>query len=248
MADGRARPVLVDLHAGGAAEHLLDDRLGIGGVPLAEVPEVEREVGHGLEHPLEVPRAGALDADGLRTRSTADHCGDASRLVLVELLDGVEMRVDVDQPGCDDPALDREDVGVRADDQPGRDVHRVRIAGLADADDLPVEHADVALDDAQDRIDQDGVRHDHVERPVGALEARHLAHPVADRLAAAEDQLVTVGREIGLDLRDEARVGEVDPVAGGRPVLRGVVRAVDAKCSRVASPSRRAARRPAWSR
>jgi hypothetical protein len=93
---------------------------------------------------------------------------------------------------------------------PGLDV---RVAGLADAGDAPVLDPDVALDHApvveHERVGDDRV--DGLAR--GAL---RLAHPVADHLAAAELDLLAVGREVALDLDPQFRVGEAQPVARRR--------------------------------
>ena len=60
--------------------------------------------------------------------------------------------------------------GRRADDQVRVNaVHRRGIAGFADADDLSVLDADIALDDAEHRIDHQRIAEQHVERPHGAV-------------------------------------------------------------------------------
>ena len=171
----------------GAGQDLLHQRARRRRVALAEVAEVQRDVRHRLQHALDVEDAGAFDAHRLGTRAAADHRGEARVLVLVELLHRIEVGVDVNEARRADHPLHREDVGVGGDDQPRRDVHGVRVAGLADADDLAVQHADVALHDAEDGIDDDGVRDHHVEPAVALLPLRRLAHAVADGLAAAED-------------------------------------------------------------
>ena len=50
-----------------------------------------------------------------------------------------------------------------------------------------------------------------------------LAHAIADHLAAAEGDLVTIGRVVFLDLDDQFRVGKPHAVALGRAVEIGVV-------------------------
>ena len=68
---------------------------------------------------------------------------------LVEELRADEVHVAVDGAGGEDRAVAGEDLGRRADDERRVDaVHRVGVAGLADADDAPVADADVGLDDA----------------------------------------------------------------------------------------------------
>ena len=58
-----------------------------------------------------------------------------------------------------------------------------------------------------------------------ALRRLRLPHAVADHLAAAELHLFAVGGEVLLDLDDELRVGEADPVAGRGAEHFGVMRA-----------------------
>ena len=48
--------------------------------------------------------------------------------------------------------------------------------------------------------------------------SRTLPHAVANDLAAAEGDLVAIGREILLDFDDQFGIGQAHPVAGGRPV------------------------------
>src|SRR6185312_3202816 len=77
------------------------------------------------------------------------------------------------------------------------------------------------------RIDEHGVCYDKIERALRALDPRHLAHSIAKRLSGAEDELVTIGRQIRLDLRDEPGVGKMDAIARGRPILARVVAAIN---------------------
>ena len=74
----------------------------------------------------------------------------------------------VDRAGGDDRAVAGQDLGRRPDHQRRIDaVHRVGVAGLADADDAAVADADVGLDDAP--VVEDDRAGDHeVGRAVGA--------------------------------------------------------------------------------
>ena len=66
--------------------------------------------------------------------------------------------------------------GGRADDQVRMHaVHRRGVAGFADADDLAVLDADIALDDAEHRIDHQRIAQQHVERAHGAVIAGRYA-------------------------------------------------------------------------
>jgi hypothetical protein len=91
-----------------------------------------------------------------------------------------------------------------------------RVAGVADADDAAVLDAEVGFDDAELRIEDQGVGDDEVEA-VGVEGGGRLAHAVADDLAAAELDLVAVaaalGDEVALDLDEQLGVGEADAVA-----------------------------------
>jgi hypothetical protein len=103
-----------------------------------------------------------------------------------------------------------------------------RVAGVADPDDAAVLDADVGLDDAELRVEDEGVGDDEVEA-VGVEGGGRLAHAVADDLAAAELDLVAVaaalGDEVALDLDEQLGVGEADAVARGGAEHLGVLAA-----------------------
>src|SRR5690606_5339845 len=100
--------------------------------------------------------------------------------------------VRVDPAGGHDHAFGGDDLSARSD----HDVHarlHVGIAGLADRGDPRAADADVGLDDSPVVDDQrvgDHAVH-RVRRP-RAVDALALAHAVADRLAAAELDLLAV--------------------------------------------------------
>src|SRR5262249_28853238 len=131
-----------------------------------------------------------------------------------------EVDVRVDAAGDDDLPLAGDDLGARADDQPRVDPALCeRVARLADGDDVAVADADVALDDSP-VVDDDGVGdHQVAMRRAHRLVQRALVLTVANRLAAAEDRLLAVVGVVVLDLDDQLRVGEADPVALGRAIL-----------------------------
>ena len=58
--------------------------------------------------------------------------------------------------------------------------------------------------------------------PFEARVASGLAHRLADHLPAAEDGLVAPAAQVPLDLDEQRRVGQPDPVARGRPVEQRV--------------------------
>ena len=167
---GRGAPVLVQLQAAGARRDLLDQRLGPGGVALAEEAEVDRQALGRLEHPLDVPgagRAGGGVGAGGRPGAAAEHGRDARVQRFLDELRADPVDVGVDPAGGDDAALARDRLGARPDDDVDVRLH-VRVAGLADADDAAVADADVGLDDAPVVEDQ-RVGDDGVDRPVGAV-------------------------------------------------------------------------------
>ena len=132
------------------------------------------------------------------------------------------MDVGVEAAGGEDLAFARDHFGAGTDDD-GDARLDVGIAGLADRRDQPVLEADVGLHDPP-MIEDDGVGDDGVDGAarVGGL---RLPHAVADHLAAAELHLFAVSGEILLDLDDELRVGEANPVAGRGAEHFGVMRA-----------------------
>src|SRR5262249_14910151 len=91
---------------------------------------------------------------------------------------------------------------------------------------------------------EEGVRGAQTGRLL-AGDAPGLPHPVAQHLAAAEDALVAVAREVALDGGPEVRVAEPDLVAGGRAVEVGVGPPVDLHSS--APPDTGTSRTVFWS-
>ena len=157
---------------------------------------------------VQVVREGAGRGSG----AAAQHRGDAGHQRLLDLLRADEMDVRVEAAGGEDLAFARDHFGSRTDDD-GDARLDVGIAGFADRRDQPVFQADVSFHDPP-MIEDDGVGDDRVD---GAARVRclRLTHAVADHLAAAELHLFAVSCEVLLDLDDELRVGEANPVAGG---------------------------------
>lgn len=129
------------------------------------------------------------------------------------------MHVRVDSAGRRNQSFAGEHLGSGADDQARVDtVLHVGVAGLADAGDPSVLDADVGLDDADDRIHHHHTGDDEVQGAVDVADARDLAHPVAHRLAAAEDEFFTGREQAAFHLCDQIGVGKPEPVAGGGSV------------------------------
>ncbi|ESU51923.1 hypothetical protein P376_0101 [Streptomyces sp. HCCB10043] len=232
---GRGAPVLVDLESQRPAAQLGVHRVLRHRVALAEQPDVDGEGLQRLEHPGQMPGAGG-DGGGLGAFGGAgaatDEGGDAAGERLVDEGGRDEVDVGVDRSGREQLPVARDDLGLGADHQVGVDaVHGVRVPGLADAGDPAVPDADVGLDDAP-VVDDDGAGDDGVGRALGPGGAG-LAHGLADHLAAAEHRLVArvsgAARAVLLDLDEQIRVGEPDPVAGRGPEQVGVHRALEVR-------------------
>ena len=110
----------------------------------------------------------------------------------------------------------------------------VRVAGLADLEDVAVAQGNVGLVDARvvqhDHVGDDGVRDVFV---AGALAV--LAHAVTDDLAAAVDHFLTVFGVVVLNFGEEFGVGKPDGVACGGAVQIGVLLAAQLKAHLAAS-------------
>lgn len=118
--------------------------------------------------------------------------------------------------------------GLRAgpDDQARVDlVLGLRVAGLADVDDEAVLDPDVALHDADDRVDDHDIGDDGVEGALGAGGLGVGGHAVTHGLATAVEDLVPVLAlaVVLLDLDDEVGVAEVETVADRRTEHVGVL-------------------------
>ena len=211
----RRAPVLVQLERAGAGlDHLLQ-RLRARRVALAGEAEIDRQAIGRLDHAAEVPRAGrAGGGEGAvrRPGAAAEHRGDARHQRVVDLLRADEVDVGVEAAGGEDLALAGDHLGAGADDDGDAGLD-IRIAGLADGEDVAVLDADVGLHDPPVVEDQ-RVGDDGIDRAllVGDLA---LAHAVANHLAAAELHLLAVGGEVLLHLDDDVGVGEPHAVAGG---------------------------------
>jgi len=141
-----------------------------------------------------------------------------------EQLLAVEVDVNIERTGRRDKTVGGHCVGARADNQVLVDaVHRIGVASLAEAGDFAVSNPEIALLDAENGVDEDDVGVDVVERAFGLGGTGLHPHPVAHRLAAAEHRLVAVGGVVRLNLREEVRVAQPEPVALRRAEEAGVV-------------------------
>ncbi len=112
----------------------------------------------------------------------------------------MKMYVRVDGAGRHDATLAGNHLGAGPDHHRGADaVHHVRIAGLADADDVAAAYSDIGLDDSP-MIQDHGIRNHKVERAGFCGCGGRLPHPVAQDLSATELCFFTGGGEIAFDL------------------------------------------------
>ena len=214
--------VLVDLDADDAAVEMLGDGRRIVGGAAAEEAEIERPRLRRLEHPPSIPRPAAVDGKEWPHRA-ADHGGEAARQRVRALVRRHPVDVHVDPARRDDQAAGGVVGGVGAADE-GR-VHAVLgvgVAGLADAGDLAVLDADVGLHEAQHRIDDGGVLHQHVDGAGGGGGVGVVGHAVAHHAPGAGPALVPVGGVVVFDLSQERGVAQADLVAPGGAVIAGV--------------------------
>ncbi len=157
--------------------------------------------------------------------AAGDDRGDSAAECLLHDLWTDQVDVAVDRAGRHDPAVSRDDLRRRADDQIGMHAgHGVRVARLADRDDAAVANTDVGLDDSP-VVDDHHAGDDGVRCTVGPGRAT-LSHRLAQHLAATEHRLVArqpwAAAAVLGDLDEQVGVGQPDPVAGGRPEQRGV--------------------------
>ena len=133
----RGAPVLVALQADRAGLDLLDQSGFAMPVPLAEDADVDGPAFERAQHHLDVsgPRRDRRRIGAVRrARSATDQGRGAVGQRRLRLLRGNEMDMRIDAGGGQDQMRARDGVGGQADFQAGRDaVHRLRIAGLADA-------------------------------------------------------------------------------------------------------------------
>src|SRR6202041_459871 len=137
-------------------------------------------------------RTAEINPDGDRAERAADHRGDTACQCMFDEAGAVEVNVNIDRARCRNQPLAVAHRGAAGDDQARIDtVHDRGIAGLSDADDATVANAEVAFDDSNDRIDDDDVAKQEIQRALGAGNAGH-ADPVAQGLAAAMQAFVTI--------------------------------------------------------
>jgi hypothetical protein len=139
-----------------------------------------------------------------------------------------EVRVGFDAARGDDESVRVHDRGIRPAAQPRiHAVHHIRIAGLADGNDVAVADADVGFDDAGDRVDDRRVLHHHVQRARGVGAGRLEAFAVAHALAGPGGQFIAIVREVVLHLGEQRCVAPAHQVAARRAINIGVRSAGD---------------------
>mmetsp|Transcript_24974 Transcript_24974/g.78726 ORF Transcript_24974/g.78726 Transcript_24974/m.78726 type:complete len:287 (+) Transcript_24974:1151-2011(+) len=189
-------------------------------VALAREAEVQWQGVRGLQHHLHLAwrrcTSGGIGA-GRWPRASAVHRGKAGGHRVLDLLRADEVHVHVQAARSGDELLPRDGLRVHTHDHAWRHaLHDVGVARLADAYDAAALDANVGLDNAQLRIDDQRVGDDHVQG-VCRADARRLAHALAQDLAATKLALVSVDREVLLHLGHKAGVPQPHPVAHGGP-------------------------------
>ena len=155
----------------------------------------------------------------MRPGAHPDHGGAATGQRVVRLFGRQEMRVRLDHAGGHDQLVAMHDRRVRSGIQAGCDTgHDLRVPGLSDTDDAAAPHADVGLDDPEDRVDDQRVVHDKVQGPFGVGAAGPEPLAVAHDLAGPGGQFVAGMGVVVFDFRQQGRVAQADHVAGCRPV------------------------------
>src|SRR5215472_12172069 len=201
---------------------------GVLALPLPSRPQFTGRASP-AQHLGQVPgpeRAGRGGGAVGRPGAAADHRGDPAGQRRPGLLGRDHVDVAVDAPRRGHAALAGDHLGAGPDDQARRDpVHDVRVAGLADADDAAVAHAQVCLDHAEQGVQHHHVRDDQVERAVSGAGVWRLRHPVPDRLAAAEDRLLARHGQVRLHLADQVGIRQQEAVAHRGPVQLRVLSA-----------------------
>jgi hypothetical protein len=204
----RRAPVFVQLQRAGAGlDHFLERRRA-GGITLAGEAEIDRKIVGRLDHPRQVPRAGRAGGRERAVRwagAAAEHRGDAGHQRLVDLLRTDEVDMGVKAAGGEDFTFARDNFGSRSDND-GHAGLDVRIAGLADGENVAVLDADIGFDDAP-MIEDQRVGDNGVDGALFVGDLR-LAHAVANHFATAEFHFVAVDREIFLDFDNQIGVGE----------------------------------------
>ena len=136
----------------------------------------------------------------------------------------VEMHVHIDPARCGDHSFAVANGGGRRNEKTRIDaIHDGGIAGLAEADHAAVLDAEVALDDADHRINNQNVAHEQIERALRAGHACRKSDAITQRLAATVQALIAVDCVILLDDGDQRRIGKADAVANRRAVKGRVI-------------------------
>ena len=134
-----------------------------------------------------------------------------------------EVHMQVDAAGRADQALAGDGFGRGADDEIDV-VHAVRIAALADCEDLAVAQADICLVDAGIVDDQDAGDDRVGNCWIGCARCgRAHAHAVTQDLAAAVLAFLPMDRKVALDSREQVGIAEAHRIACRRTIELGVL-------------------------
>ena len=214
----------MQFEAAGPGLELFAQRIGQGGIALAQKAKVHGQGVCGGQHAFKMPGAGraggGICARG-RARAAAQHGGNTAGKGFFHLLRADKVDVRIHAASGEQAALARNDFCAGANDHVHIWLH-IGVARLADGGNAPVAYAQIGLDDAQRRIHDDGIGDDRVHGSVGIADLA-LAHAVANDLAAAKADFVAVNGVVAFNLDPQLRIGKADAVARGGAVKFGIL-------------------------
>ena len=168
-----------------------------------------------FDHEMQVARSRCFYARCLGAGASADHCCDTVGKRFPALCRGFEVYVYVDSARCQDHAFAGDQFCCRTYYEARCDVHCIRVSAFADADDLSVFDPDVAFNDTDHWVNNDGIRKYCIQYAVFCCCSGDVSHAVTVRLTAAEHYFVSVAGSsvIFFDFCDKACISQMDLVA-----------------------------------
>ena len=150
----------------------------------------------------------------MRPHGAANNGRNAAGQGVFTLLRTQKMGVRLHSPWGNDQPIAMHDGCTRTADQLGPDpVLDGGISGFAHTDDLAVLNADIALHNAQHRVDDRGVLDHHIQPARGRGRGGVKAHPVAHHLAGSGQTLVAIDRMVVLNLGQQRSVAQTHHIA-----------------------------------
>ena len=206
-------PVLMQFQSAGPRLDLLDKTGGQRGIALAGKADIHGKIIRRLDHAGNMPGAGGAGGGkgaGGRAGAAAQHRSHARIERLVNLLRADKMNMRVKAARGDDLALTGDHFGAGADDDGDAGLN-IRIAGLANGDNMAVLQANIGLHNAP-VVNDRGIGDDSIDSTIGPRHLR-LAHAITDDLAAAEFHLFAIEGEILFNFDEQLGVREANTIA-----------------------------------